>query len=122
VVVLNQGNDKTGAVGFLELTQNDPAGPVTVVGNVTKLTPKGKHGFHVHQSGDVRNGCASTLGHFNPKSVSELCFGNWFNSGFYHLVLIVNLTELNISTCAYFALQKIPFTFRPWKINHAKCL
>ncbi|XP_017772668.1 PREDICTED: superoxide dismutase [Cu-Zn]-like [Nicrophorus vespilloides] len=27
---------------------------------------QGKHGFHIHQLGDLSNGCASTKGHFNP--------------------------------------------------------
>ena len=28
--------------------------------------PPGKHGFHVHTCGDLRNGCSSTCGHYNP--------------------------------------------------------
>ena len=28
--------------------------------------PEGKHGFHIHNKGDLRNGCKSLGGHYNP--------------------------------------------------------
>lgn len=28
--------------------------------------PKGKHGFHIHESGDLREGCNSLCSHYNP--------------------------------------------------------
>ncbi|XP_065174229.1 superoxide dismutase [Cu-Zn] isoform X2 [Atheta coriaria] len=49
--------------GVVKFTKTDKG--VVVEGNVTGLTP-GKHGFHVHQFGDLSNGCATTGGHFNP--------------------------------------------------------
>ena len=33
--------------------------------NVEGLSP-GLHGFHIHQSGDLRKGCGSLCAHFNP--------------------------------------------------------
>ena len=37
-------------------------------GIVLRLTgvPPGEHGFHIHQSGDLREGCNSLCAHFNP--------------------------------------------------------
>ena len=37
-------------------------------GIVLRLTgvPPGQHGFHIHQSGDLREGCNSLCAHFNP--------------------------------------------------------
>jgi superoxide dismutase, Cu-Zn family len=57
----------TGAVkGLVVLQQGDPAGPTHITYNITGLTPGGEHGFHVHQSGDLSDGCASAGGHYNP--------------------------------------------------------
>jgi Cu-Zn family superoxide dismutase len=37
-----------------------------ITGVVSGLT-EGPHGFHVHEKGDVTNGCISTGSHFNPQ-------------------------------------------------------
>ena len=36
-----------------------------IKGYVTGLKP-GKHGFHIHNTGDLRGGCESLCSHFNP--------------------------------------------------------
>ena len=40
-------------------------GKTRVTGELTGLT-KGDHGFHVHEFGDLSNGCVSAGAHFNP--------------------------------------------------------
>lgn len=55
--------------GNVTFTQNACGQNVLVKVFVTGLTP-GLHGFHVHEKGDLTNGCASTGGHFNPEKVS----------------------------------------------------
>lgn len=58
---------KSPVSGVLDLTESAAAGGVRIVGRITGLTP-GKHGFHVHQFGDVfSNGCDSTGPHYNPR-------------------------------------------------------
>jgi len=37
---------------------------------IVGLTP-GKHGFHVHEKGDLSGGCLSTGGHYNPDKVNH---------------------------------------------------
>lgn len=53
--------------GLIKFTQTEKG--VTVKGEIKGLS-KGKHGFHVHQKGDLTDGCTSTAGHFNPYNVS----------------------------------------------------
>ncbi|HVZ79853.1 MAG TPA: superoxide dismutase family protein [bacterium] len=56
-----QGNKVMGTVKFIQ-----HKGYVTVKAHVTGLTP-GKHGFHIHESGDCSAPDASSAkGHFNP--------------------------------------------------------
>ncbi len=47
------------------MTQRDPDSPVFMVGTIRGL-PAGPHGFHVHEKGDLGNGCLNAGGHFNP--------------------------------------------------------
>jgi Cu-Zn family superoxide dismutase len=51
--------------GWVSLTQDSYDAPTYIRANLTGLTP-GKHGIHVHEFGDITNGCESTGVHFNP--------------------------------------------------------
>ena len=64
VAVLIEGND-SGVSGKVTFTQTEQG--VRVVANVSGLTP-GKHGFHIHQKGDLSlANLTSTGGHYNPE-------------------------------------------------------
>lgn len=76
---------KSPVSGVLNLSET-PDGGVRVTGRITGLTP-GKHGFHVHQYGDVfTNGCDSTGGHYNPRKVSPVRNQSKFR---YQFVLVI---------------------------------
>lgn len=50
-----------GEVLLKEINKNK----VSIKGKITGLKP-GYHGFHIHKSGDLRNGCDSLCAHYNP--------------------------------------------------------
>ncbi|KAH0471025.1 hypothetical protein IEQ34_000748 [Dendrobium chrysotoxum] len=56
--------------GIVTLFQENDGSPTTVKVRVSGLTP-GPHGFHVHDYGDITNGCISTGSHFNPNKMTH---------------------------------------------------
>ncbi|XP_054164131.1 superoxide dismutase [Cu-Zn]-like [Oppia nitens] len=57
--------------GLVCFQQSADGSVVTVRINVTGLVPSGNHGFHVHQFGDLSNGCMSTGSHFNTNNYTH---------------------------------------------------
>lgn len=55
-----------GAVKF----KQKPGQPTIIKGIVKGLTP-GKHGFHIHEFGDLSKGCESAGAHYNPDGVEH---------------------------------------------------
>ncbi|AAM09174.1 superoxide dismutase SOD [Mamestra configurata nucleopolyhedrovirus A] len=51
--------------GKIYFEQAGPSHLVHITGYIMNL-PKGLHGFHVHEFGDMSNGCTSAGEHFNP--------------------------------------------------------
>ncbi len=47
-----------------------PGTATLVKGTITGLTP-GLHGFHIHEFGDMSDGCKSMGGHYNPDGVDH---------------------------------------------------
>ncbi len=50
--------------GVINLVQY-PGSKTAIFGDIWGVSP-GKHGFHVHDLGDIRDGCGTTGGHYNP--------------------------------------------------------
>ncbi|XP_021949922.1 superoxide dismutase [Cu-Zn] isoform X2 [Folsomia candida] len=71
VACFNIGNEKSGVNGVLEIYQDPSGSAVYITGQISGLQPNTVHGFHVHQFGDVRQGCDSLGGHFNPWNQSH---------------------------------------------------
>nr|ARX71521.1 super oxide dismutase [Erinnyis ello granulovirus]ARX71911.1 super oxide dismutase [Erinnyis ello granulovirus]ARX72041.1 super oxide dismutase [Erinnyis ello granulovirus] len=51
--------------GIVEFVQDKPDHLMKVTGYLKNL-PKGYHGIHIHEYGDVSNGCTSAGEHLNP--------------------------------------------------------
>jgi Cu-Zn family superoxide dismutase len=69
VAVLNAGPAGRTVQGTITLTQECPEGLTHITGTVSGIKPDAMVGFHIHQSGDLRNEknpCLSTGGHYNP--------------------------------------------------------
>ena len=47
-----------------------PNTPTLIKGTITGLQP-GPHGFHIHEFGDMSDGCKSMGGHYNPDNVNH---------------------------------------------------
>ena len=68
VLKSNGGEEIHGQVAFIHHNSSDPSSSaVRVTGRISGLAP-GLHGLHIHESGDMSDGCRSMGGHFNPFS------------------------------------------------------
>ena len=63
VCVLHHNTDNI--LGVIRFTQNIKTGRVRISFNIYGLSD-GKHGFHIHEYGNLTDGCASACAHFNP--------------------------------------------------------
>jgi Cu-Zn family superoxide dismutase len=59
--VLSHSDTVKGTILFLQ----KPGTPTLIQGRIEGLTA-GEHGFHIHEYGDMSDGCASMGGHYNP--------------------------------------------------------
>ncbi|AAS54170.2 AGL321Wp [Eremothecium gossypii ATCC 10895] len=55
-----------GVSGVVHFEQEADAAVTTISWNITGFEPNTEHGFHIHEFGDVTNGCTSSGSHFNP--------------------------------------------------------
>jgi len=67
IAVLGFSDKVFGNVTFSQPSCTDA---VFIQVDIVGLTP-GKHGFHVHEKGDLSGGCVSTGGHYNPDKLKH---------------------------------------------------
>jgi Cu-Zn family superoxide dismutase len=63
--ILNPDGGST-AKGLVLFKQSSFEGPTSVEGKFSGLKKNAKHGFHIHELGDLTQGCATAGPHYNP--------------------------------------------------------
>ena len=51
-----------GYINFTQITSSE----IKIAGKLSNLTPNGTHAMHIHELGDLSNGCTSLAAHYNP--------------------------------------------------------
>lgn len=70
VCILNPEAGQT-AKGVVQFVQTSYLAKTQVEGSFEGLTPNHKHGFHIHQYGNLTKGCVTAGPHFNPFNTSH---------------------------------------------------
>jgi Cu-Zn family superoxide dismutase len=70
ICIMNPDGDST-AKGIVEMGQIQPNRPVHIKAVFTGLAVNSKHGFHIHQWGNLTKGCSTAGPHFNPENKSH---------------------------------------------------
>ena len=52
--------------GLVSFSQKDKFSETKIVANIKNLNPNSLHAIHVHEFGDLTNGCVTAGPHFNP--------------------------------------------------------
>jgi len=69
-IAVFQGPLVKGTVSFTQINDN-----VEITINLLGLKKNAYHGFHVHEYGDLSDGCKSACAHFNPTNDTHGCPG-----------------------------------------------
>ena len=59
-------DNNSGVKGLVSFHQESYESETYIVANLKGLSPNSLHGFHIHEFGDLTNGCTTAGGHFNP--------------------------------------------------------
>jgi Cu-Zn family superoxide dismutase len=61
--------------GIVRFTENLNDKNIQIDVNITGLKSNSKHGFHIHEAGDLSDKCTSMCAHFNPYGKTHGCPG-----------------------------------------------
>ncbi len=63
--------DNSTAQGIIYFSQKSIDSPTVIKGIVSGLKKNAKHGFHIHEFGDLSEGCKTAGAHYNPTGASH---------------------------------------------------
>jgi Cu-Zn family superoxide dismutase len=69
ICIMNPHKSKTS--GLVLFKQESVDGPTLIKGKFTGLKSNSKHGFHIHEFGDLTDGCITAGGHYNPLGMTH---------------------------------------------------
>jgi len=61
--------------GVVEFSQSDPKGHLTIRFKLSGFQSNSIHAIHIHEFGDLREGCKTLGGHFNPMNKKHSHYG-----------------------------------------------
>ena len=64
-------DNNSGVNGLVAMHQDNFTAECKIIANVRGLSPNSLHGFHVHEFGDLTQGCTTAGEHFNPTKVDH---------------------------------------------------
>ena len=64
-------DNNSGVHGIVSFQQQNVTSAVQIIANVRGLKPNSLHGFHVHEFGDLSEGCKTAGPHYNPYGKSH---------------------------------------------------
>ena len=80
---------------FVSIVQKDN-GVTDIMGFVYGLGPNPVHGFHIHEFGDLSDGCQSCGGHFNPYHVKNIyMLQHYLKNIFFLIIKIIFMFSFN---------------------------
>jgi superoxide dismutase, Cu-Zn family len=69
-ICIMHGPKTQGIVKFSEVRKGK-SNYTQIQGEISGLTPNSLHGFHIHEFGDLSDGCKSAGAHYNPKGMTH---------------------------------------------------
>ena len=66
IAVFQQSPPKSPVKGIVTFKESTKSNNITIDIQLSGLKPHGKHGFHIHETGNLLNDCSACKGHFNP--------------------------------------------------------
>ena len=66
ICIMDSQPNETGK-GVVLFEQQNSFARTLITGTFSGLIPGNKHGFHIHQYGDLTNGCVTAGPHYNPQ-------------------------------------------------------
>ena len=109
--------NKNDVKGVIKFTQKTRKSRVKINYEITGLKD-GKHGFHIHEYGDLTDGCMSSCAHFNPFNKNH----GGRNSKERHVGDLGNITSKNKLAKGYMYDKEISLNFKSKRCIIGRCV